>query len=176
MARKNNGLILLEKLLDDTKKGIVSWTPLKGKSAWYEFKGLKTITEDKHIDFILIYYSLERLDGEIFVYLVNKKLKTRDLIFKLSPGFFSFRQKNLLDTLIDIVAYPIYGPRKKLDFWGEPIHNYNKNAGNYNNKKPSNTPTPKKDEFELDDKGKIKPLKKIWEEEDDDDLFKGTPI
>lgn len=175
--RKNNGLVFLEKLIEDTKAGVIKWTWLnnKGFQYWNEFKGIKNITSGKHIDFHLKFYSYDRSDGEVRVFLVNDILKTRDLIYELSPGFFSFRQKSLLDKLIDTVVDPIPDFKPKENFWGTPA----------NKQKPStttttNTTTKKEDNknnLDLDDKGQIKPLKRVWDDDDDDnDEFKGVPV
>lgn len=153
----NNGIIFLEKLIEDTKSGVITWTWLNNKDFQYRnvFKGSKNINGGKRIDFYLNFDSADRTNGRINVFLINETLKTKDLIYKLDPGFFSFKQKNLLDTLIDIIVDPIPNIKPRMNFWGVPIR--------------KNVISPKKSEGEEEDYSETKPLKRIWSEDDLDD-------
>lgn len=158
MKRKNNNIILLDKLIDDTKKGVIDWSYLNLKNnnnKWdlYSYKGKKTITDNKYINFILTHDIYQGNDGQISVFLCNTKLKNKDLIFRVNPGFFSFKQKKLLDELTLLISNSI-------------------------NSKKSNASFTTKKEVENTDKKieDVEPLKKVWDDEDLDDDIKGIPV
>jgi hypothetical protein len=158
VKRKNNNIILLDKLIDDTKKGVIDWSYLNLKNnnnKWdlYSYKGKKTITDNKYINFILTHDIYQGNDGQISVFLCNTKLKNKDLIFRVNPGFFSFKQKKLLDELTLLISNSI-------------------------NSKKSNASFTTKKEVENTDKKieDVEPLKKVWDDEDLDDDIKGIPV
>ncbi len=100
---KNNNVILLNKLISDTKEDIITWVKSDDghKYNYTKWKGDKNITPNKHIVFIMDCYSYE--NAEIKVYLVNDIKKTREIIYEVKPGFFSFKTINLLEKLLDLI-------------------------------------------------------------------------
>ncbi len=160
MKRKNNNIVLLDKLIDDTKNNIIVWENLKSKSnsQWdlYSYVGKKNITNNKYITFILIHGYYQGDAGQISVFLCNSKLKSKDLIFKLNPGFFSFKQKKLVEDLLVLVSDKIY--RKK---------NYNPTGFFGKEVKSKNIDKTSED---------IEPIKKVWDDEDIKDDIEGIPV
>lgn len=103
-----NDRILLEKLIRETLDDTILW--VKADKPDYRFtsqhdkwKGEKMITENKHVAFILNYHVDDYKFYELRTFLVNDILQTRDLIYDIYPGLFSFKTKRLLEELIDIL-------------------------------------------------------------------------
>lgn len=160
--RKSNALVFLEKLIEDTKNGIVTWKNLNNVNSQYyiEFKGVKNITGGKYLEFKFRFLS-DRSECEVCAFLANENLKTRDLIFTIKPSFFSFKQKNLLSILMDILSELIQ----------KQEHKENKITTNIVSTKKEDV----KSNLDLDDMGEVKPLKRVWDDDDDDEI-KGAPI
>lgn len=104
-----NDKILLTKLIDETEKGMILWEPsvradYAYSSNYIKWKGEKNITPNKHIAFVLNYYRYDLSECELKVFLINDNTKTREIIYDVDPGFFSFKTKKLLEILIDKIT------------------------------------------------------------------------
>ena len=103
-----NDRILLEKLIKETTDDTIIWVkadkPDYGYTSQYDkWKGEKMITENKHIVFILNYHVEDHKLSELRTFLINNLFQTRELIYDIDPGFFSFKTKKLLEKLINIL-------------------------------------------------------------------------
>ncbi len=103
-----NDRILLEKLIKETQDDTILWVkadkPDYGFTSQYDkWKGEKMVTENKHVAFILNYHVDDYRVSELRTFLVNNLLQTRDLIYDIDPGLFSFKTKRLLEELIGIL-------------------------------------------------------------------------
>ena len=100
----NNNIILLKKLIDETNKNIIIWNHIKVNDRRYtKWEGIKKITENKRIYFVLTFDNYEPSISELKVFLVNDINKKSDIIFEVDPGIFSFRSKKYLEKLIDTI-------------------------------------------------------------------------
>jgi len=103
----NKNLELLKKLIEDTKedkvnwikapKPYVSWGIAASRDHW---KGEMKITEDKKMVFTLNYNVDDFSMSEMNVYFINSKLNTREMIWSIEPGIFSFKTENNIKKLI----------------------------------------------------------------------------
>ena len=112
----NKNLELLKKLIKDTKKGKVDWIKapksvigrrlIVSRDHW---KGEMNLTKDKKIVFTLNYGVEDFSMSELNVYFINSDLNTREMIWNIEHGIFSFRIENNLKKLIK------YLNKKELD-------------------------------------------------------------
>lgn len=153
---KNNNKIFLEKLIKSTEDKTIKWkvsfeksyNPWSGHQRIFRWKGEKKITNDKYVYFLLKCDSYNINESEIVSYFINEKEKTSSIIFKLSPGVFTFKVNKLMKKLINIII--------SID-----KETYKNNTNDNTNKE-----LPKKKEEDYEYEG---PLKSKWDGYDDDD-------
>jgi hypothetical protein len=124
-----NDRILLEKLIAETSSDVITWIkadkPDYGyASQYFKWKGEKKITEQKSVAFILQHHVDDYRICELKVFLLNKSLQTRDLIYEITPGLFNFKIKMLIEDLIYLLEEKnkkeIIGPLQK--DWDEVVY------------------------------------------------------
>jgi len=113
-----NDVILLDKLIQDTQNDKIEWVKAETKkttwrngtegTGWYRntqevWKGLKKLTNNKHMDFVLSFDTADFYYAEIRVFFINDALKVRELIYSVDPGIFGFKSKKLIKELISIL-------------------------------------------------------------------------
>lgn len=103
-----NDIVLLDKLIQDTQNDKIVWVKSEAKkNNWrYEqevWKGLKKLTNNKHMDFVLSFDLADFYYAEIRVFFINDTLKVRELIYSVDPGVFGFKSRKLIKELISIL-------------------------------------------------------------------------
>jgi hypothetical protein len=104
----NKNIEIIKKLIDETLKNNIVWEkgqePKFGwKSLYQYFKGEKQLTPGKKMIFVFKYSVEDYNISEINVWFLNIKNKSRELIWEVSPGIFSFKTIRYLKKLVDIV-------------------------------------------------------------------------
>lgn len=104
----NKNIEIIKRLLDETAKNNIIWEkgqrPKLGWNSLHQyFKGEKQLTPEKKMVFVFKYCVSDFNISEINVYFLNLKNKTRELIWEVSPGIFSFKTIRYLKKLVEVV-------------------------------------------------------------------------